>query len=166
MRHKVYGKKLGRNKNERTALFKSLVQELFIHGHLTTSEAKAKAIKGLVDKVINQAKSKNSKNLIKSFFANKLVEERVLKDIAPKMQNRTSGYTSSLRLGVREGDRTMVVKMSLIGIEELKPLEKVTSDKRQETSKKTEKVEKEVAKLAPVKKPAVKKVAAKRKVSK
>lgn len=43
MRHRVYGKKLGRNKNQRQALFKSLVRELKLHGSIKTSLAKAKA---------------------------------------------------------------------------------------------------------------------------
>ena len=51
MRHRVYGKHLGRDKDQRTTLFKGLVRSLFIHGTIQTSEAKAKAIKGLVDKV-------------------------------------------------------------------------------------------------------------------
>lgn len=102
MRHRVYGKKLGRNKNERTALFKSLVQELLLHGTITTSQAKAKAIKGLVDKIINSTKSKDA---------------------------RKSGYTKLVRLGTRLGDQTMMVKMSLI--EKIKPVakKKVTTKK-------------------------------------
>lgn len=86
MRHRIYGKKLGRNKNERTRLFKRLVSSLLTHGTLTTSEAKAKAVKGLVDKSINLTKGKGTKG---------------------------SGYTQLVRLGTRLGDRTMMVKMSL-----------------------------------------------------
>ncbi len=126
MRHRVYGKKLGLDKNERTALFKSLVQELFLHGNLTTTQSKVKAIKGLVDKVINLAKNKNSQRLLQAYFSNKLLQERLIKEIVPKLGARTSGFTSTVRMGTRVGDQTMMVKMSLIGAEELKPLEKVT----------------------------------------
>ena len=103
------------------------MQELFLHGTITTSQAKAAAIKGTVDKIINLAKNKNSQRLLQSFFANKLLQDRLVKEIAPKLQNRTSGYTSQVKVLVRSGDRTTLVKMSLIGLEELKPLEKVTS---------------------------------------
>ena len=120
MRHRVYGKKLGRNKNERTALFKSLVQELLLHGTITTSQAKAKALKGQIDKIINLAKSKNSKRLLQAYFAQDL-QDRLVKEILPKLGTRTSGYTSMIRMGVQAGDNTTVVKMSLIGAEELKP---------------------------------------------
>lgn len=131
MRHRVYGKKLGRDKNERTALFKNLVQELVLHGTITTSESKAKAIKGLVDKIITLAKnerssssSKNSQRLLSAYFVNKALQERLVKDIVPKLGIRVSGFTSMVRMGTREGDRTTLVKLSIIGSENLKPLEK------------------------------------------
>ncbi len=156
MRHRVYGKKLGRNKNERTRLFKGLVQELFLHGSLITSETKAKSIKGLVDKIINLAKNKNSQRLLQAYFTNKALEERVSGEIAPKLDGRVSGYTSMIRLGVQEGDRTTLVKMSIIGQEELKPLgkkevkkETVTVLKVKPESKKTgESKEKKTTKVA------------------
>ncbi|MBI2334821.1 hypothetical protein HYU96_03380 [Candidatus Daviesbacteria bacterium] len=91
MRHKVYGKHLGRDKNERTALFKNLVQSLFLHGSIQTTQAKAKAIKGLVDKIINKSKPKD-----------------------PRFRSRTSGYTSIVNLGPRKGDGAMMVKMTLL----------------------------------------------------
>lgn len=135
MRHNVYGKKLGRNKNERSRLFKSLIQSLFTYGTITTSEAKVKAIKGMVDKIINMAKSKNSQYLLQSYLTSKGLQDRLTKEIAPKLDNRVSGFTTTVRLGVREGDRTNLVRMSIIGSEKLKPIEKkVTSDKVQVTS--------------------------------
>lgn len=84
-------------------LFKSLVQSLFLHGTIETSETKAKAIKGLVDKIINLAKDK------------KIYRFGLIKEILPKLGNRTSGYTSLVKLGTRLGDQTMMVRMSLIG---------------------------------------------------
>lgn len=142
MRHRVYGKKLGRNKDERDTLFKSLAYNLFSHGTIETSQTKAKAIKGLVDKIINLAKDKTSKHLLQTYVSSKLLQERLIKEIAPKMQNRVSGYTSLVRLGKRLGDNTMMVKMSLIGVEELKPVVKEVRIKNQELSKKTEETKK------------------------
>jgi len=164
VRHRVYGKKLGRTKNERTALFKSLVQELLLHGTITTSEAKAKAVRGLFDKIINLAKSKNTQRLLSQYLS-PVLQERLVKEVAPKLDNRTSGYTSMIRMGVRQGDRTTVVKMSIIGAENLKPLEKVA---KKVTAPKTEKkVEKTVTKkAAPVKKVTAKKKAVTRKRAK
>lgn len=137
MRHRVYGSKFSRNKNERNALFKSLVQSLLNYGTIETSETKAKAIKGMTDKIINLAKNKNSQRLIQSYLTNKKVGERLIKEIVPKMQNRVSGYTSMVRLGTRLGDNSMMVRMSLIGAEKMEPIEKVTVEKKLVTGKKT-----------------------------
>ncbi|MBI2039990.1 50S ribosomal protein L17 [Candidatus Microgenomates bacterium] len=138
MRHRVYGYKLGRNKDERDRLFKSLISSLFLHGTIETSERKAKAIKGLVDKIINLAKDKTRKRFLQTYLVKKDLQERLIKDIIPKLGNKTSGYTSLVKLGTRVGDRTMVVRMGLIGVGEMKPIEKMTSDKGQVTSKKKE----------------------------
>lgn len=102
MRHRIYGKHLGRDKDERDTLFKGLIQALLTHETIQTTEAKAKAIKGLVDKVINLAKNK------------KIYHFGLTKEILPKLGNRTSGYTSLVKLGKRLGDQAMVVRMSLI----------------------------------------------------
>lgn len=124
MRHRVYGKHLGRNKDERDNLFKGLVRALLTHGTIRTSETKAKAIKGLVDKVINLAKEKNREGKLQSYLSDKSLGDRLIQEIVSKLGTRTSGYTQIVKLGTRVGDRTMMVKMSLIGAEKLKPIEK------------------------------------------
>lgn len=147
MRHRVYGKILGRNKNERDALFKSLVHSLLTYGTIETSEQKAKAVKGLVDKIINLAKSKNRRRLLQMYLPNKDLEERLVKEIAPKLDDRVSGYTSLIRLGERLGDRSMRVRMSIIHNEQLKPIERKTSSIKPITDKKkTEAIKKVVRK--------------------
>lgn len=132
MRHRIYGKQLGRNKDERSRLFKGLISQLFLYGTIQTSETKAKAIKGLVDKVINLAKEKRTQGRLQSFLTDKNLQERLIKEIVPKLGTRTSGYTSLIRLGSRLGDQTMMVKMSLIGAEQLKKTttKKTTSRRR------------------------------------
>ncbi len=114
MRHKVYGRHLGRTKNQRTALFKSLVRSLFIAESIETTEAKAKSIKGLVDSLITQAKSADTRRLISQYIANPKIEEKLVKDLAPRMKSRISGYTSVIKLGRRLGDGAMMVKVSLL----------------------------------------------------
>lgn len=120
MRHRVYGFRLGRNNDERKLLFKSLVRSLFTYGVIQTSEAKAKAIKGLVDKIITLAKNKKSQDKFHSYLSNSSLSNRFMKEVLPKMDSRTSGYTSMVKMGTRPGDQTMMVKMSLIGAELLK----------------------------------------------
>lgn len=169
MRHRVYGKKLGRNVRERTALFRSLVQGLLIHGTIQTSQTKAQAIKGLVDKVINLAKNKNTHHLLKSFLAQDQLAERLIKEVAPKLSDRTSGYTTVVKLGNRAGDNAMVVKMSLIGSEKMEPIKKEKNVKTQSSNVKSEsqnlktsKEKKKGGKPEVIAKPAGRRVARKR----
>lgn len=122
MRHRVYGKHLGRNKNERQNLFKGLVYSLFQTGTIQTSEAKAKAIKPLIDKVVTLAKHKQAEDQLKSFLTDKNLRERLIKEIVPKLGTRTSGYAKFVRMGTREGDQTTMIKISLIGAEQLQPI--------------------------------------------
>lgn len=114
MRHRVYGKKLGRDKNERTALFRSLVQNLLWEESIETTEAKARAIKGLVDKLITQAKSPVTRKLVSQFLTQKKISDRLFKELVPRMKDRNSGYTSTVKLGQRLGDGAMMVRMSLL----------------------------------------------------
>lgn len=136
MRHSVYGKKLGRDKNERTALFKNLVQSLIQASSIETTEAKAKAIKGLVDKIINQAKTPSTQRLVSQFLTQKKTTEKLFKEVLPRLKTRNSGYTSIVKLGRRLGDGAMVVRMSLL-LEESKAV-----TKKEVTGEKEEKVEK------------------------
>lgn len=114
MRHRVYGKHLGRDKNQRTALFKSLVRNLLISESIETTEMKAKSIKGLVDKIITQAKTGNNKKLVSQFLIDKPVLDKLFTDIAPRFEKRTSGFTTIVKTGVRKGDGARIVQMSLI----------------------------------------------------
>lgn len=123
MKHRVYGRHLGRNKNERTALFKNLIQSLFLNEEIQTTQSKANAIKGLVDKLINQAKSVQRKHLATQFFSSKKVTEKLVSDIAKRFSNRSSGYTSIIKLRDRLGDGARLVKMSLVASQKSKILE-------------------------------------------
>lgn len=147
MRHKVYGKHLGRNKDQRTALFKSLVRSLILEESIKTTAPKAKAIKGLVDKIINQAKSPTAKRLVSQFLVHKKVEEKLVSEILPRVGSRTSGYTSMVKIGPRMGDGAMIVKMSLI-LDESK-VAKATKETK--AAAKTEIIEAEVIESKPVK---------------
>lgn len=141
MRHKVYGKHLSRDKDQRTALFKSLVRSLILEESIKTTQPKAKAIKGLVDKIITQAKSETSKRLVSQFLIHKPVAEKLTKVILPRVKSRTSGYTSVVKLGPRLGDGAMMVKLSLILDEVKAPVKKEATPKAKEEVKKETKKE-------------------------
>lgn len=136
MRHRVYGKHLGRDKDERRILFKGLVSSLILFGSIKTSETKAKAIKGLIDKVVNLAKN-NKENELSSYLPEESLRERLTKEIAPNLGTRTSGYTSIVRMGTRLGDQATIVKMSIIGTEQLKPFKKEPEGRKEPKVEKT-----------------------------
>lgn len=130
MRHRVYGKHLGRDKNARTALFKSLVGSLILHGEIVTTESKAKAIKGLIDKIITQAKSRETRRLVSGFLVQKNVQDKLFKEIIPAVKERSSGYTSIIRLGSRLGDNAVQVRMRLL-TEEIKEIKGIKNTMRE-----------------------------------
>lgn len=116
MRHRVYGKHLGRDKNQRTALFRSLVGNLILHESIETTQTKASAIKGLVDTLIVKSKqdSQSSKRVVNSFLPQASLVKKLTEEIAPRYSDRNSGFTTIVKLGKRLGDGAMVVRMSLI----------------------------------------------------
>lgn len=137
MRHSIYGKKLSRDTNQRTALFKSLIQSLILSEKIETTNAKAQAIKGLVDRLVTQAKTPNTRRLVSQFLTNKRVYNKLV-ELTPRMQTRNSGYTSIIKTGFRQGDGSMMVQMKLL-LEEPK---KLTKAEEVETSVKS--AEKEI----------------------
>ena len=116
MRHRKSGKKLGRNTAQRKALFRNLISSLFLKEEIKTTLSKAKAIKGLVDKLITKAKkgTLHNQRLIHAFLQNKKATERLVKKIAPRFKKRTSGFTRIIRLGQRRGDAAPMVKIELV----------------------------------------------------
>ena len=144
MRKKVFGRKFKRDKNARKALFRSLISSLILKEKITTTEAKAKAIKSDVDKLVtkikNGAESKGGKNLLSGFlFPHAL--DKLVNEIAPRFKTRQGGYTRILRLGKRFGDDAPLVMMEWTEGPlpvAAKPIEKTAKPKA--SSKKAEKV--------------------------
>lgn len=116
MRHSVYGKKLSRTKNQRTALFRGLIRSLILHGSIKTTISKAKAVKGLIDRLIVKSKKQTEASLavVKSMLPQNDINQKLIKEIAPMYQNRSSGFTNMVRLGQRLGDGAMMVKLSWV----------------------------------------------------
>jgi large subunit ribosomal protein L17 len=130
MRHRVAGKKLSRNIQQRKALFKNLINSLVIHGAVKTTEAKAKAVKGLAEKLITQGKNGtlHARRLIAAFLQNKEAVSKIVDDLGPIFKKRPGGFTRIVRLGRRRGDNTMMVRLEL-----------VEKPKRRETRRKPDK---------------------------
>ena len=138
MRHRKKGKKLNRNIKQRQALFKGLIKSLILNQELKTTQAKARAIKPIVDKLITKAKigSLANRRQVLAFLSDKKAVNHLFDVIAPQVKKRTSGFTRFIRLGNRRGDNTMMVKMELVDKPAEKPTPKTkTSDKKQTVSK-------------------------------
>jgi large subunit ribosomal protein L17 len=116
MQHRVFGKKLSRDANERKSLFKNLTSSLVINSYIKTTEAKAKAIRGLVDKLVTQAKinTPHNKTLLQAFFQNKKVVDKLFNEIGPSYKNHPGGFTRIIRLGTRLGDRAQMVRLEFV----------------------------------------------------
>lgn len=166
MRKNVFGKKLKRDKNERTALFKNLMSSLILHERIETTQAKAKAIKPQVEKLVTKALKGGNASMkviyssISSVAANKLI-----KDIAPRFSKRQGGYTRIINLGQRLGDQAPMVILEWVekakAVVEVKsqiPSVRQAQDKSQKAKEtKSQKVLPKKPVRKPTKKPTVRK---------
>jgi large subunit ribosomal protein L17 len=116
MNHSVFGRKLSRTKNQRTRLFSNLVRDLIIHGKISTSLAKAKAVQPLMEKLITKAKKGTDANRrrILETIADSKVTDMLLKDAKDRFTQRTSGYTRIIKTGIKRKDATEQVLLSFV----------------------------------------------------
>jgi large subunit ribosomal protein L17 len=129
MRKNVFGRQFSRDTNERKSLFKSLISSLILDESIKTTLEKAKAIKGDVDKLINKAK-RGDERLATQFLQRSIgiqAMEKVIKDLAPRLGDRTSGYTRIIKLGRRFSDNAPMAIMEWVVKKEIKelPAEKI-----------------------------------------
>ncbi len=106
MRHRCEGRKFGREADHRKAMMKNLVISLFQHGQIETTQAKAKEMRGLAERVITYGKkgSLHHKRLAFSVVHDHALVQRIFDEIAPKYTNRNGGYTRIIKTRIRRGD--------------------------------------------------------------
>jgi len=116
MRHRLKTKQLGRNTKQRQALFKSLVRNLILNGSITTTQAKAKVVQPIAEKLITKSKTDSvvARRHLHEFFGKRDAVNTLVDRIAPVFKNRTSGYTRIVMLGNRRGDNAEVVRIELV----------------------------------------------------
>jgi large subunit ribosomal protein L17 len=145
MRKNVFGRQFSRDTNERKSLFKSLISSLILDESIKTTLEKAKAIKGDVDKLINKAK-KGDERLATQFLQRSIgiqAMEKVIKDLAPRLNDRTSGYTRIIKLGRRFSDNAPMAIMEWVVKKEIKELPAEKVEKKPEIKKLEAKISKE-----------------------
>ena len=137
MRHRKTGRKLGRNSSHRKAMYRNMVTSLFKHGQLETTDAKAKELKPIAEKLITLAKKGDlhSRRLALSYMNEKSVTHKLFEDIKNGYMNRQGGYLRVLKNGFRRGDGAPVSIVQLLPAEKAK---KKAAKKRKSTSKKVD----------------------------
>ena len=154
MGHRDKTAKLGRTKPHREAMLSNMAMSLLTHRIIRTTDAKAKALKPVIDRIISTAK-KNDLSAMRQ-VAKKVKDKKVFKklfdEIVPQFEGRNSGFSRILKLGVRRGDGAPMSIVELL-IEAPK-----AADKKDEKGKKSKKAD-----AASKSKPAKAKKAAKTK---
>lgn len=120
---------------QRKSLFKNLINALVIKGEIKTTESKAKAVRGLVDKLITRGKSGTlqSRRMIGAFLQNKQAVRHIVDELGPLFKTRAGGFTRIIRLGPRRGDNTMMVRLELVEKPKTTQTQKKTKAQKRKT---------------------------------
>ncbi len=117
MRHRLEGRKLGRPLKPRMAMLKNLSVSIILHEKIITTAAKGKEAISMVDKLITKAKENtlhSRRQLLSELCNNELAVKKLVESLAPRYADRTSGYTTSVRLENRNGDNAPRMMISLL----------------------------------------------------
>jgi len=116
MGHLDKTKKLGRTKAHREAMLSNMAMSLFLHHKIKTTDAKAKALKPLVDRIISTAKEDtlHAKRQVARTIKNKDAFKKLFSEIVPQFADRESGFSRIVKLGVRRGDGAPISVIELL----------------------------------------------------
>ena len=159
MRHNKAINHLGRKSGHRKALLSNMATSLILHKRITTTVAKAKALKSYVEPLITKSKEDTTHNrrVVFSYLKNKEAVSELFRTIAPKVSDRPGGYTRVLHVGFRKGDAAEMALIELVDFNEAalasaqKSAKKTT---RRSRAKKAEAVEAPATESAPAEAPA------------
>ena len=117
MRHRRNRHKLSRDSAHRKALLRNLSKQLIEHERIRTSQAKAKAVKPEVEKLITLAKRGDlhaRRQALSELSQDKFLVHKLFEEIAPRYADRPGGYTRIVKLGPRRSDSTEMVFLELV----------------------------------------------------
>lgn len=116
MRHAKAGRRLGRKTSHRIAMFRNMVTSFFIHEKITTTDAKAKELRPIAEKLITLAKrgDLHARRLAASYIRDTKTVAKLFSQIAPRYQERDGGYTRIIKLGLRPGDNAEIAIIELV----------------------------------------------------
>jgi len=143
MRKNIFGRQFKRDTNERRSLFKSLISSLILTGRIKTTEAKAKAIRGDVDKIVSHAKKGEVARRILQSYLLKDAVEKAISEVAPRFTRRQGGYSRITRMGRRLSDNASMVLMEWVEGEQVESAESLKVENLDKTENKNIKDKKE-----------------------
>src|SRR3989338_9044430 len=122
MKKAVYGYKLGRNTKQRKSLFKGLMNSLILNEKIDTTLAKARAIRGPLEKIITVSKTDSiqARRYVMAELGLAYTTAKLIELIGPKFKERPGGYLRIIKLGSRAGDNAPLVRLEFV--EEIKPI--------------------------------------------
>lgn len=120
MRHLRVINHLGRKSADRKAMMANMASSLILHKRITTTNAKARALRTYVEPLITKSKedSTHSRRVVFSYLANKEAVSELFREVAPKITDRPGGYTRILKLGNRLGDAAEMCLIELVDFNE------------------------------------------------
>ncbi len=120
MRHNKKFNHLGRTASHRGAMLANMAISLIMHKRITTTVAKAKALKKYVEPLITRSKedTTNNRRVVFSHLQNKFAIKELFGVVAPKVGDRPGGYTRIIKLGTRQGDAAEVAFIELVDFDE------------------------------------------------
>ena len=152
MRHNKKFNHLGRTASHRSAMLANMAISLIMHKRITTTVAKAKALKTYVEPLITRCKddSTNSRRVVFSYLQNKEAIKELFGEIAAKVGDRPGGYTRIIKLGTRKGDAAPICFIELVDFDENMAKTAGTKKKSTRRSRKSTKAETAEAPVAEV----------------
>ena len=120
MRHNKKFNHLGRTASHRDAMLANMAISLIMHKRITTTLAKAKALKKYVEPLITRSKddTTNSRRVVFRYLQNKYAVTELFKAVAAKVGDRPGGYTRVIKLGFRQGDAAQLAFIELVDFDE------------------------------------------------
>ena len=116
MRHQRKGKKLGRDSAHRKALYSNLAGSLIEHGRIKTTEAKAKAVKPIAEKMITLGRRGDlaARRQALAYLRSQQIVHHLFAEVAPRFADRPGGYSRIVKLGPRLGDAAEMAYLELV----------------------------------------------------
>lgn len=119
MKHRISGRKFGRNRQQRQALFRSLVSSLIRHGFVTTTHERAKTVRPIAEKLVTTAKggTLSAARRVHDYLQSSSLTQKLVQSVLPAL-NRASGFTRIVKTDIRRGDSAQMARLEWVALPE------------------------------------------------